>query len=190
MKNLLFVLIISLITFKSFSQKFDGYYITNSNDTIKCSFDVETAIFDRTDFERYSVRNRIRILNTEGKKITFKPNEINSFFIRGTKTGDYKFASIENKNNFYHEIIKGKLSYYKLHGTNSSGALGALVTERSFLYKDKNFIEMNPLNLRKGLGKQIEDYPELYQKWMDSNKYYKLDQFEEVVNLYNQHFEN
>lgn len=189
MKKLFIVLTIIFFNFNAFAQKFDGYYITNNNDTIKCSFDVEVKIFDRKDFEKYSVKNRVRTLNTEGYKTTFKPNEINSFFIKGTKTGDYKFVSIENKNNFYHEIIKGKLSYYKLYRGSSGGAIGALVAEGIYLHKDENFIEINPLNLRKGLGKQIEDYPELYQKWIDSNKHYKLDQFEEVVNLYNQHFE-
>ena len=170
------------------AQKFDGYYITNSNDTIKCSFDVRVNIFDSKIFEKASVKNKVKVLNVDNKKIVFKPNEIRSFFIKGTKAGDFKFVSIENDNNFYHEVIKGRLSYYKLYRQNSGGALGALIAEGIYLSKDQKLIEVNPLNLRKALSKQIEDYEELYIKWIDSDKYYKLNQFEEVVNLYNEHF--
>ncbi|MFL9831082.1 hypothetical protein ABS764_09505 [Flavobacterium sp. ST-87] len=189
MKKLFFVLFVYFLNFQVFAQKFKGYYITNSSDTIQCSFDVEVNIFDRKDFERYSVKNKVKILNNEGQKILFKPNEIQSFFIKGTKTGDYKFVSLSGNKFFYHELVNGKLSFYKVYRHNSGGALGALASEEYYLLKDEKLVQINPLNLRKGLGKQIEDYPELYQKWMDSNKYYRLNQFEEVVKLYNQHFE-
>lgn len=189
MSKLLFLISSFILCSTLHAQKFDGYYIANNNDTIKCSFNVRVNLFDSKIFEKASVKNKIKVLNANGEKLIFKPNEIQSFFIRGTKTGDYKFVSIENKNNFYHEVIKGKLSYYKLYRENSGGVLGALVAEGLYLSKDKKLIEINPLNLRKGLAKQIEDYEELHQKWMDSDTYYKLNQFEEVIKLYNTHFQ-
>lgn len=190
MKNLCVVFFALFIGFHTNAQKFDGYYVTNTNDTIKCSFDVEVNIFDSKIFERASVKNKVKILNIEGKKLVFKPNEINSFFIKGTSTGDYKFVGIVNGNNFYHEIIKGKISYYKLYRQNPGGALGTLIAEEYYLFKDGKLVEISPLNLRKGLSKQMLDYPELNQKWLDSDKFYKLNQFEEVIKLYNEHFKN
>jgi uncharacterized protein (DUF3820 family) len=43
------------------------------------------------------------------------------------------------------------------------------------------------ISRRKKMGKLIIDYPELYNKWMNSENY-RLNQIEEVVNLYNEHF--
>ena len=176
-------IVFAFISFNIYGQDFNGYYITNENDTIKCGFNVGVNLFDAQ-----TVRNKIKIINADAVELKFKPNEIKSFFIEGTSVGNYKFVSIANHKYFYHEIIKGKLSYYKVYLNNSGGALGALASVSYYLLKDENLVELNPLNLRKGLSKQIEDYPELYQKWIDSDKYYKLNQFEEVINLYNKHF--
>lgn len=189
MQKLLFFLSTMIFCYNVNAQKFVGHYITNSNDTIKCSFDVGVNIFDSKIFEKASVKNKVRVLNNEGKKIIFKPNEIRSFFIKGTSEGDFKFVSIENNSNFFHEVIKGKLSFYKLYRQNSGGALGGLVAVGLYLFKDQKLVEVNPLSLRKGLSAQIEDNEELHRKWMDSDKYYKLNQFEEVIILYNEHFQ-
>ncbi len=184
MKKLIFTLLFSL-SLNTYSQKFDGYVVTNSNDTIKCSFDLFIL---SGKFQPQTVRNMVKIIDDSGNKLKFKPDEINSFFISKTNSRDYKFVSISNHNYFYHEIIKGKLSYYKVYLNNPGGALGSLVSEKLYLYKNGKLTEINPLYLRKGLSKQIEDCSELNLKWIDSDKYYNLNQFEEVIKLYNECF--
>ncbi|MFV8368626.1 hypothetical protein [Flavobacterium sp. LB2R40] len=190
MKKLLMVFVIIILNFSIYGQNYKGYYVTIKNDTIKCDFDIFVNLFNSEKFDPQTVRNKIKIITNNGEKLKFKPNEINSFFISKTNSGDYKFVSIANHNYFYHEIIKGKLSYYKVYLNNSGGALGILISEQLYLLKGGKLVEINPLNLRKGLSKQIVDYPDLNQKWIDSDKYYKLNQFEEVVKLYNKHFDN
>jgi hypothetical protein len=188
LKKVIFVFISLLVNLNFYGQDYKGYYITKQNDTIKCGFDIFVNIFDSHKFDPQTVRNKIKIIDANGEMLKFKPNEINSFFILQTNSGDYKFVSIANHNYFYHEIIKGKLSYYKVYLNNSGGALGKLASERLYLYKNENLIEIDPLFLRKGLSKQIEDYSELHKKWIDSNNYYELNKFEEVIKLYNEHF--
>ena len=185
MKKSVLILFILIFNSNSFGQNNYGYYITNSNDTIKCNFDLFIVL---GKFDPQTVRNKIKIINNDGSISKYKPNEIKSFFISTTNSGVYKFVSITGYNYFYHQIIKEKLSYYKVYLNNPGGAFGSLASEKLYLYKNEKLTEIDPLFLRKGLSKQIEDYPELYQKWIDSDKYYKLNQFEEVINLYNKHF--
>lgn len=174
---------------KNYSQNFKGYYVTNQLDTINCVFEINEVLFDRNKFDPQTVRNNIRINKENNQSLKFKPNDILSFFIENANSKNYKFVSIPNHNYFYHEIIKGKLSYYKVYLNNSGGVLGSLASQSLYLFKDEKLTEINPLNLRKGLSKQIIDYPELHEKWNNSNKYYRLDQFEEVIKLYNDYFD-
>lgn len=190
MKKLLVVFVILIFGSKIYGQNYKGYYVTITNDTIKCDFDITEILLDSKKFDPQTVRNKIKVINNNGEKLKFKPNEINSFYISNTKNGDFKFISIPNHNYFYHEIIKGKLSYYKVYLNNPGGAFGTLASQKIYLYKNEKLTEIDPLFLRKGLSKQIEDYTELNLKWIDSNKYYKLNQIEEVVKLYNKHFDN
>jgi hypothetical protein len=185
MKKSIVILFILIFNSNCFGQNNNGYYITNSNDTIKCYFDLFSI---SGKFDPQTVRNKIKLITNSGDKLIFKPNEIKSFFISKINSRDYKFVSISNHNYFYHEIIKGKISYFKVYLNNPGGAFGTLVSEKLYLYKNEKLTEIDPLFLRKGLSKQIEDYSELNLKWIDSNKYYKLNQFEEVIKLYNEHF--
>ena len=47
---------------------------------------------------------------------------------------------------------------------------------------------MKGFSSRKKFGELIDDYPGLYEKWIDSNNYYKISQIEEVIKLYNEYF--
>lgn len=188
MNKIIFSVIFCLVSVTFYGQNYKGYYITNENDTIKCSFDIPVILFDSEKFDPQTVRNKIKIVTDTGEKFSFKPNQIKSFFIKETKKGDYNFVSIANQNYFYHEIIKGKLSYLKVYLNNSGGVLGYYASVRYFIIKDGDLTELNSMNLKKGLSKQIKDYPELDLKWMDSNNYYKVNQIEEVIELYNKHF--
>lgn len=171
------------------AQKFSGYVVTNENDTIKCSFDVQTNLFDKTMFYQTSVLKNVKITNEKGEKAKYYPNQLKSFLIKNTKSGDYRFVSInaDKYKNFYQEVIIGKISVYRSYTANAQ--LGAAPVEKMvYLKGDKLSNEAGIFNFRSWFGKFIEDYPELYQKWMDSDNYYKKNQVFEVVNLYNEHF--
>ena len=99
-------------------------------------------------------------------------------------SGVYKYVSLEqNKNHFFHERILGKLSFYTVY---NAGIQGEHNFQTNYILKDRKLFE---ISRRNKLGKLIIDYPELYNKWMNSENY-RLNQIEEVVNLYNEHFKN
>jgi hypothetical protein len=186
-KNLVIIttLIISLNSYAQ--QRFNGYVVTNSNDTIKCKFSLEMNIFDKTLFYDSGISNRAKIFKENGEKVKYKPSELKTVFITGPKQGDYKFVSLkaDNYEHFYHEIIVGRLSYYVLYKANLSGGFPY---EKPFILKENKLVSIDGFSRRKTFGELIIDYPELYKKWMDSNNYYKIDQITEVLKLYNEYF--
>lgn len=188
MKNLIIILIL-FIGSHSFAQgRFGGYVVTNSNDTIKCTFSLEMNIFDTSLFYDSGITKRAKIFKENGEKVKYLPSELKTVFITGPKQGDYKFVSLEqNKKYFFHEKIKGKLSYYV---TYSGNLQGGFPLETPFFLKDLNLFEITGFSFRKKFGELIKDYPDLYKKWIDSNDFYKLRQYPEVIKLYNEHFDN
>ena len=167
-------------------QRFNGYVVTNSNDTIKCRFSLEMNIFDETLFYDSGISRRAKIFKENGEKVKYMPTDLKTVFITGPKQGDYKFVSLEqDKEHFFHEKIIGKLSYYIVYRGNING--GFPIQTPYFLKDGKLFSDFSS---RKKFGELIADFPELYEKWMDSNNYYKLGQFPEVIKLYNEHFKN
>lgn len=172
-----------------YSQKFEGYVVTTSNDTIKCKFFVETNMFDSTMFYANSVRDRVKIVDKKGEKIKYEPSQLVSFLIKGTKFGDFKFVSFKEDNYkfFYHEIVVGKISLYRLYQADIYSG-GPNSGYRDYVFKDGVLSKMDILSYRKKLGALIKDYPQLYQKWMDSDNYYETEQADEVVKLYNDYY--
>ena len=183
MRIFLFILLLPLFVH---SQKFDGYVATNKNDTIHCKFFIKTNPADEKIPYPSSVCKKVKILSDNGEEMTFKPSQLKTFFIKGTKDCDIKFVSLkEDDDQFYQELIVGKLSLYKIYFTSMYGQefSNGVILKEGKLYKIAGF------GLRKKFGELIKDYPELYDKWMNSEDY-KLDQFQEVVSLYNEHFKN
>ena len=85
MKKLLVVFVILIFGSKIYGQNYKGYYVTITNDTIKCDFDITEILLDSKKFDPQTVRNKIKVINNNGEKLKFKPNEINSFYISNTK---------------------------------------------------------------------------------------------------------
>jgi hypothetical protein len=185
MRLLLYILLFSSLVH---SQKFDGYVVTNANDTIRCKFFVQTNLFDTTMFYPNSVKNKVKIFSN-GQKIKYEPNQIKSFYITGTKFGDYKFISLpqDGYKHFYHETIVGKISFYKIYLDNLNGGFPQ---HREVFVKEKKIQNIRSLSFRKDFGELIKDYPELYSKWIVGNDNYKLSQVFEVIQEYNKFFEN
>lgn len=182
MRLFLFILLLPIFVH---SQKFDGYAVTSANDTIHCKYFVATNPFSEKLLSVASIYDKIKILNDKGEKIEYTTKNLKSFLIKGTKFGDLKFVSLiyDNNKRFYHEVQAGRLMFYRFYKEGSGMVIGI-----GFGLKDDKFVELQGPEFRERLGEFIIDYPELYQKWMDSNKYYKPKQLEEVIKLYNEHF--
>ena len=187
MRNSLIIFIVIIFGFNMQGQRFNGYVVTNSNDTIKCRFSLEMNIFNDSLFYDSGISDRAKIFLENGTKVKYKPSEIKTVFITGPKQGDYKFVSLkaDNYEHLYHEKIIGKLSYYILYKGNIRGGFPFA---KPFILKENKLVNIEGFSRRKTFGELIIDYPELHQKWMDSNNYYKIDQILQVLNIYNEHF--
>ena len=187
--RLLFSFILGLLFCATTSaQKFDGYVVTRSNDTIQCKFFVVTNLFTRDLFYAESVRKGVKIETKEKVKIKFKPSQLLSFLIKGTNHGDFKFVSFSDDGYkfFYHEIVKGKLSYYRLYTPYQDMVVNNSFEQ--FVYKDNKLSKINRPKRRDSLGEFIKDYPELYDKWMSPYEPIDINSIDYVVEMYNEHF--
>jgi hypothetical protein len=187
MRKILFVFTVVVFTANiQAQQRFNGYVVTNANDTIKCRFSLEMNIFNDSLFYDSGISDRAKIFKENGEKVKYLPTELKTVFITGPKQGDYKFVSLEqDKKHFFHEKIIGKLSYYILYKGNLGGGFPL---QNPYFLKDGKLLQISGFSARKKFGELIKDYPELYEKWMASNDYYKTGQFPEVIQLYNEHF--
>jgi hypothetical protein len=169
------------------SQKFDGYVVTNANDTINCKFFVPTNVINKRIVTIAAIYDKVKILTDKGETKEFTTKELKCFLIKATKFGDLKWVSLkyDNYERFYHEVQSGRLMFYRFYKEGTGIVIGI-----GFGLKDDQFVELQGPEFRERLGAFISDYPELYTKWMDSNKYYKPKQLEEVIKLYNEHFKN
>lgn len=181
MRLLLFTLLFSSFVH---SQKFDGYVVTNANDTIRCKFFVRINSINENSIYPSSVCKKVKILTGKGEEITYKPLEIKSFYFIGPEC-DFKFVSLkEDKKQFYHEVTLGKINLYKIYFSSTGMEFSnGVILSNGKLHTIAGF------GLRKKFGEFIKDYPELYNKWMNTDEY-KLNQFTELVFLYNDHFKN
>ena len=186
MKKISFVLLVIFFGLSTYAQNFDGYVVTNANDTINCKFFVETNLINEKIFYATSVYNKVKILNSKGEKIKYTPKDLKSFYISGTTDGNFKFVSFkyDDYKHFYHEMIGDRLSYYRLYNKDNAYK-GSNQTYKEFIFKDDSFLELGLFNTRKNLAKLIEDNKEIYDKWMDENGYYKLKDAFNIINQYN-----
>ena len=191
MKKLLNIFIVLVLGSNIYAQKFDGYVVTNTNDTINCKFFVQTNLFNDKIFYATSVYKKVIILTNKGEKRKYYPKDLKCFYISGTTDGNFKFVSFkyDNYKHFYHEVVGDRLSYYRLHNQYNSYR-GVNQTYKEFIYKDESFLELGLLNTRKNLAKLIEDNKMIYDKWMDENGYYKLRDAFNIINQYNNFYKN
>ncbi|WP_290842715.1 hypothetical protein [Flavobacterium sp.] len=144
-----------------------------------------TNPFDEKLVAIYSIHDKIKILTDKGETKKYTTKDLKSFLIKGTKFGDLKWVSLEQdgRKRFYHEVQAGRLMFYRFYKGPPAIGIG-------FGLKDGKFVELQGRELRQRLGEFIADYPELHSKWMDSDKYYKPRELEDVIKLYNDHFKN
>lgn len=183
MKKLLVLLLVSL---SGYSQKYHGYVVTNSNDTIKCKFKVQTNWFNDDIYYPYS--GTVVTVNDAGEKVKYKPNELKSYYLQGPNIKNYKYVSLNEANNdaFYDEILKGKICLYYHYKQNLSGGESIKTV---YILKDGKLEKVKGSGMRKKIGKFLIDYPEVYNTWVNSSRSFDLDQMEYIIEQYNKHFE-
>ncbi len=177
MKNYL-ILLLTIWSLQSKSQTSD-YYINNQGDTILSKFlkyespkgKIIPSLFTKG----------IKVIEN-GEKVKLKPNDIKSFTITDKLGNTCKFVSLkDDKNNFYHEIIKGKISLYYFYSSHPyDGSISALPV----MVKNENVSFLNVLNPKKRILDLISDCPETYKELMEKEKYSKKDN-ETIVEAYN-----
>jgi hypothetical protein len=188
MKKKIIFILFSLYSSIVFSQNFEGfkgYLITNNNDTIKCTYSSISNIFKERLFNPATLNNKVEIVK-DSIYTKYKPKDLKSFLIINPRgTGDFKFVSaqFDGFKHFYQEIAVGRISCYRSYYQDGY----ALEYHSDILVINNKKVKIGAFNRRKDLGKLIEDYPELYEKWMNTENY-KVDQFGDVLRLYNEHF--
>ena len=142
MKLLSFLLFFTALTQ---AQKFDGYVVTNTNDTINCKYFVPTNPFNEKLLSVARIHDKIKILNNKGETIEYTTKDIKSFLIKGTKFGDLKFVSLKYDNyyRFYHEVQAGRLIFYRFYKEGSGMVIGV-----GFGLKDDKFVEFQGPDVR------------------------------------------
>ena len=144
--------------FNIFSQSSSDYYISVSNDTVLCKI---------IDFSPKRV-----YVTVEGVRKKFKPHEIKCVVF---SVGNKFVSLINDKQNFYREVIVGKISFY---------TFTAQAANYPVIVKDDKIVWLNVLNPRKRISNFISDCPELLKEWTEGTKYTLKDK-EAIVIAYN-----
>jgi hypothetical protein len=188
MKKILLILTVLFFSKSTQAQRnIKGYVVTNVNDTIKCRFLLDMNTYNISSYSgvisSYSgVIEKSIIIKESGEEVKYLPTELKIILINTPFSGEYKYVSLkQNKNHFFHERVLGKLSFYTVY---NAGIPVEHNYQTNYIIKNGKLFK---ISRRKKMGKLIIDYPELYNKWMNSENY-RLNQIEEVVNLYNEHF--
>jgi len=172
-------ILISLIflSFNLYSQTKDGFYVTNSLDTVQCKIELPT-FFGKTDF--YSLYGSVKV-NIDGVTKRYKPKQIQSFTVYNIDSVNYKFMSFETERYFVNVLVEGGLTLCEVYNPNpydhSPGSVYALIKNNKIKY-------LNLFNTRSEVGKLISDYPELYKDWAVDKKY-SIKDIVAVVKAYN-----
>ena len=181
-------------------QNFEGYYINNRGDTIKCTIIV--GIF-KQEPDYISVQNKIDIIVADNKRLTLIPDTAMEFVIKGYDVR--KFISVKNdfgmptgfhnakKFVFLELLLDGYIKlytgYYKDHETTSAGGSSfryARISTKNYIQKGDNQIvevEKKDSKFRDQMSKVLNDNPKLVQKINDN--YYGTEGIKRLITEYN-----
>lgn len=163
------------------AQPCEGYYVKNNGDTVQCKV-VMKRLFIINDIDLASYHHKVKIIEND-KRIKFKPKEIKSFSFQTPENQTFTFVSFAKKKKFLHEIIKGKISLYNSY----SGFLidGPLIY--TYAIKEGQTIRIWTFSSRKKVGALIDDYPQLFNEWMEDDTYFGFE-LEDAIKRYNEYF--
>lgn len=168
--TLLFLL--SFLSLSAFCQRNGSYYVTHASDTVDCDIRSYSNLRGKTELSAFS-----RSITVEGDGGTkkLKPADIMAFVFVDVDTA-YKFVSLPSDGaRFFHEVVKGKLSFYKLYVPGNT--LPVMVKEDKVVY-------LNVIGARKRIAGLIADCPGLLKEWEAGERYTVRDR-EAVVRTYN-----
>ncbi|HLV23376.1 MAG TPA: hypothetical protein VKY36_01175 [Moheibacter sp.] len=121
MKYLLFLNIVLFSTLL-FGKKFDGYYITNENDTIEAQIRIEVNFIDPSIIKISTIKQKVSVF-VNGKKKRFKPFEIKEFHIYEQGGITFKPIKLGKKSIFAKVEVEGALSVYVYGTTDLYGGM-------------------------------------------------------------------
>ncbi|MGN7986060.1 hypothetical protein ACTJKC_01905 [Pedobacter sp. 22226] len=160
--TLLFLL--SFLSLSALCQKNGSYYLTHAGDTIDCDIRAYTNLRGRTELSAFS-----KSITVEGGGETkkLKPRDIRAFVFVDVDTA-YKFVTLPGDGSrFFHEVVKGKLSFYKLYVPGNT--LPVMV-------KGDKVVYLNVIGARKRIAGLIADCPGLLKEWEGGGKVYGAGQ--------------
>ncbi len=183
--RILMVFSLIIISFSSaVAKEYQGYYVTNDLDTIKCTFNITENIFYKGDYNFHMISQRVRLTDAEGKKY-FKPQTIACFVIF-LPIGECKFVSMQTDDYyFYHELATGKISMYLVYHKHPYD--GGKITHCVF-YKNNELTELGTMttmrNQRKKVNLLLSDNPEVLAKWEAAEFSYEI--LQALIKEYNE----
>jgi hypothetical protein len=184
MRAIIFLL---LLTSSSLgAEEFSGYYVTNDSDTVQCVFVLPKI---HTEYYNFSmVTKTVTLAEFKGAK-KFKPHEIICFVINIPGEGRYKFVSLEeDRKQFFHEIIKGKISLYKVYSKHPYDGSLAIIP---VAIKDNKLVYLNVVNRKQRISNLLKDKPVLSEKWEATKfnswtgSWFDTTEIEEIIREYN-----
>ena len=181
----IFLLCFFFLSTNLFSQVRKGYYVTNNNDTIKCSFKVSNQIFhDRVDVA--SLHGTIMIIEN-GVTKKYKPHEIKLFNVIDIDSVEYKFKSFDTEKLFVHVFIEGRITLCHIYGFHpyDHGYMPYLA-----FFKDKKFYTILMFNEKKILKEILADNPEVLNDYLNGKYKNNKKYYENIVIDYNKKFSN
>jgi len=178
MKTLLLTVLGFLPVF-IYAQLKPAYYVTNTNDTIKCRI-VALENFWGTKTDPSAFHGRITV-EEEGVEKKFKAHQIKSFTVFDSDELTYKYVSLpEDRKYFVRVLVEGSLTLYHFYSFHPYDKSYSPISV--FLKGGKQY-RVIPISYKKTIEKMISDKTEIYTKWKAGA--YKKSSFEEITRDYN-----
>lgn len=164
--------LLSFLCLCAFGQRNGGYYVTHAGDTAYCDIRAYSNLRGKMELSDFS---RSITVEGDGGSKKLKPRDIRAFVFVDVDT-TYKFVTLPgDESRFFHEVVKGNLSFYKLYVPGNT--LPVMV-------KGDKVIYLNVIGTKKRIAELIEDCQGLLSEWEVGERYTVRDR-EEIVRAYN-----
>lgn len=203
-KRLLIIAILLIFFNQVEAKKIPGYFISNSNDTVRVTFNISVSstrpYFDSMEWriKYYDAKNKKHILlpnmareislNYKGKQFIML-SEKNTLGFVGSPTREHEYI-------FLHLLKSGKVMLFKYYrkapGPGMNNEFGG---ESAYFYGADDYIlkkgqqalfKVRDITFKKDMSEYFSDDPDIVQKIED--KTYKIRDIEEMVDEYNDRF--
>lgn len=183
--RILIVFSLTMISITSVvANDYEGYYVTNNLDTIKCRIGLSENPFYKGVYLFQRISERVRLIDAEGRK-KFRPQEIAGFVLFLPDGDNCKFVSVPTDNRyFYREMASGEITMYFKYMSHPYDR--GMITE-CVLFKNNVPVVLGYMSSRRKQREKINlllsDKPEVLAKWEAAE--FSLDTLQEVIKEYN-----